>query len=268
MKYRIFAFFSTLVISTSLCVKQDLAAPGDLYVSQTDAGTILKFRPDGTKTTFISGLDMPRGLAFDRLGNLFVSAGADQLRDILKITPSGEVSVFASGFSGAGPLALDGAENLYVGEITNSDAGSITKVTPDGTKTTFGSFNGIESGYPLALAFSANANLYVTVSAPLNLDGGVVWFEPGGTGHTFAFTGGSGLAFNTGGDLFEAHGTEVIRFTLSPYAQSVFVSGFEQAGHLAFDLEGNLFVADATSTSSASIFKVSPDGTKTTFASG
>ncbi|MBA3544482.1 MAG: hypothetical protein H0T83_08595 [Chthoniobacterales bacterium] len=33
-------------------------------------------------------------------------------------------------------------------------------------------------------------------------------------------------------------------------------------------LEGNLFVADATSTSSASIFKVSPDGTKTTFASG
>ena len=58
--------------------------------------TILKFTPQGVRTTFATGLTYPRGLAFDRGGNLFV-ADVDGLGsgEILKFTPDGNRSVFA-----------------------------------------------------------------------------------------------------------------------------------------------------------------------------
>jgi hypothetical protein len=244
------------------------ATPGDLYVSQGAEGTILKFAPDGTKSTFSSGLDQPRGLAFDQTGNLSVSAGSDQFGDIVKIAPSGEVTVFASGLSFPGPLGFDGAGNLYVGEITG-DVGPVSKITPDGMKSTFGSDTGTEIGWPLSLAFSPVGNLFVSMGGPTNLDGGIVWYEPNGTGHTFAFSGGGGLAFDTAGNLYEANGDEILKFTPLPEAeQSVFISGLKSAGSLAFDSAGNLFVAEFATPSSGSISKVTPAGNKTLFASG
>jgi hypothetical protein len=104
------------------------AAPGDLYVPQTEAGLILKFSSDGTKSTFASGLDHPGGLAFDRTGNLFVSVGPG-LRDITKITPSGEMTVFATGLSLPGGLAFDGADNLYVTYSTGDTGGIWTRLS-------------------------------------------------------------------------------------------------------------------------------------------
>ena len=37
---------------------------------------ILKFTPDGMQSTFAMNLTNPRGLAFDRSGNLFVVAAS------------------------------------------------------------------------------------------------------------------------------------------------------------------------------------------------
>src|SRR5438105_4352799 len=47
---------------------------GNLFVASFD-GQILKFTPDGARTTFASGLDFVGSLAFDSTGNLFVTTG-------------------------------------------------------------------------------------------------------------------------------------------------------------------------------------------------
>jgi DNA-binding beta-propeller fold protein YncE len=77
---------------------------GNLFVSTEIAGspgggdTILMFAPDGTESTFASGLDEPRGLVFDRAGQLFVAeVPATTTGDILKFAPNGTRTVFASG---------------------------------------------------------------------------------------------------------------------------------------------------------------------------
>lgn len=90
-KFRIlFAITGLGLLCTS---RWSSAAPGDLYVPQSEEGTILKFSAGGTKSTFASGLDHPGAVVFDRAGNLFVAVGPGQFRDIAKITPSGEMTV-------------------------------------------------------------------------------------------------------------------------------------------------------------------------------
>jgi len=89
---------------------------GNLFVSRGQANpgsdTILKFTPNGTESTFATGLTDPRGLAFNRGGILFV---AEIIQtgpgDILRFTPSGIGSVFDSGI---GPGGNGGPEYLAV----------------------------------------------------------------------------------------------------------------------------------------------------------
>ena len=46
----------------------------NLYVSATGgAHAIFEYTPDGTQSTYATGLDNPRGLAFDSVGNLFAA---------------------------------------------------------------------------------------------------------------------------------------------------------------------------------------------------
>jgi hypothetical protein len=71
---------------------------------------ILEFAPDGTETTFATGLNVPRGLAFDNAGNLFVAEIIQSgPGDILKFPPNGTRTVFASGI---GPGGNGGPEFL------------------------------------------------------------------------------------------------------------------------------------------------------------
>jgi len=82
--------------SPEVDVYNDLAFDrfGNLFAS---AGSIFKYTPDGTESTFATGLDGPRGLAFDKAGNLFVAEifGGD----ILKFTSTRMMTVFASGIA-------------------------------------------------------------------------------------------------------------------------------------------------------------------------
>jgi hypothetical protein len=75
---------------------------GNLFVSGgpfvRGQDLILKYDPNGTESTFASGLYAPRGLVFDSGGKLFVAEIIpDGPGEILKFTPNGTGTLFASG---------------------------------------------------------------------------------------------------------------------------------------------------------------------------
>jgi glucose/arabinose dehydrogenase len=101
--------------------------------------------------------------------------------------------------------------------------------------------------------------------------GAINRFTPAGVKSTFAsgLVAPSGLAFNSGGDLFVAEqnggnlgGNEITRITPGG-VKSVFASTLGYG--LAFNSAGNLFEAE---WGSGSINEFSPDGVRSTFASG
>src|SRR5437867_3124220 len=97
-----FAMLATAVVN---------AATGDLYVASAN-NTIERFSPTGTDLgLFASGLNNPKGLAFDQSGNLYVADNGSNT--IQRITPGGAVSTFASGLNTPFGLAFDSVGNLY-----------------------------------------------------------------------------------------------------------------------------------------------------------
>src|SRR5438045_2996037 len=142
-------------LATALLPFSVLAAPGDLYEADNSSNTILKFTPDGTKSTFASGLSGPVGLAFDGSGNLFE---ADyNSNTIFKFTPDGTKSAFASGLSNPAGLAFDSSGNLFEADQAS---GTIFTFTPAGTRSTFAS--GLSG--PSGLAFRASTAYLANIS--------------------------------------------------------------------------------------------------------
>ena len=134
-------------------------AVGNLFAINTaGTGSIVKYTPSGTMTTFVSSLGggAPTGLAFDSNGNLYVSFSGNNTMgsgSIAKFAPNGTKSPVASGLFLPAGLTVDGANNLYVADV---GSGSIFRFTPTGTKTTFTSgLNG-----PRSLDFDTNWVLY------------------------------------------------------------------------------------------------------------
>ena len=178
---------------------------GNLFVGNSGAGgcvpevscppkpaTIIKITPDGTQSTFAT-LNNPNllGLAFDGAGNLFVSTSIA----IIKITPNGTQSTFASQLHGAWPMAFDRSGNLYVG-VNPSGSSSILKFAPDGSSSTFLTFNG---GYGItALAFGPSGDLFVREASS------IFQVKPDGSRTAFATNDrfSYALAFDASGVLF------------------------------------------------------------------
>jgi sugar lactone lactonase YvrE len=229
-------------------------ASGNLF--EASVSEIFKFTPDGTKSTFATGLKEPLGLTFDTKENLFVSDVSS--KSIYKLTPDGKKSTFATGISPYG-MALDDKGNLFVSDYSSE---TIFKFTPEGTKNTFAS--GLKN--PVCLTFDGAGNLFVADKDSHS----IFKFTPAGVKSTFA----SGLGWpislicHGAGNLFVADHDKHSIFKFTPGGtQSTFASGLSTYGvyNLAFDDKGNLFVSDE---GSQSIFKFTPDGTKSTFVSG
>jgi sugar lactone lactonase YvrE len=231
------------------------SAPGDLYESDLGSGTIFRFAPDGTKSTFASGFNTPIGLAFDGKGNAFIGAAGGGT--VIKVAPGGTQSAFATIPDGPTGLAVDSSGNLLVGVF---NTGVIFKFTPDGTQSTFAS--GLTNA--TGLAFDQDGNLFAA-----DFGGGTILkITAPGIKSTFAsgLSSPAGLAFDRSGNLFASDNLDgtIYKFTHDGI-RSTFASGVNGAAGLAFDNAGNLFVA---SNSGGMILRFTPKGTRSTFASG
>ena len=160
-------------------------AEGNLFDAEFFGGVIYKFAPDGTRTTFATGLQGPANLAFASSGDLF--ATDFQSGTVFRFTPAGMRTTFATGVGEPHGIAFDANGNLFVSDF---QSGTIYRFTPAGARTTFAT--GLSG--PHGLAFDGNGLLY---SADYNT-GNIYRFTPGGTRTTFA----SGLA-NPANLLFE-----------------------------------------------------------------
>lgn len=240
------------------------AAAGDLYVTSSDS--IFKYTPDGTQSSFATGLRQAVAIAFDRGGNLFVadsgSAVPVQMEStILKFAPDGTESTFANlGLTTPLSMAFDGAGNLFV-----SFGAGIDKLSPEGTQSTFSDAD----AWPLA--FDKSGNLY----AGINTSGAnsIMKFTPDGSNSTFiAFSDSASttaLAFDAEGNLFAKRGDAILKITPDGTSTTTFATGDFQSNCLAFNAEGALFAGlNAFNSSEPAIVKFAPDGTQTTFANG
>lgn len=179
---------------------------GNLYVSDTDNNTIRKVTPAGAVTTFagIAGVhgsadgsggaaqfSSPTGIAVDASGTLYVSDQGNNT--IRKITPAGAVTTLAGkpgvggSADGTGPAALfssptgiavDGSGNVFVADQGND---TIRRITPAGVVTTVAGMPGVKGGAD-------------------------------GTGPSSLFSSPTGLAVDSGGNLYVADsGNDTIR---------------------------------------------------------
>jgi streptogramin lyase len=130
---------------------------GNLYVADSFLSEISKIDAGGAVTTYatLPGFN-PTGLAFDALGNLYVSANGT----IQRVAPGGgTATAYATlpvGSNNNYGLAFDSAGNLYA-----SDVGTLTifKIAPGGGS--ISNFGILGSGGK-GLAFDGNGNLYVS----------------------------------------------------------------------------------------------------------
>jgi uncharacterized protein YecT (DUF1311 family)/sugar lactone lactonase YvrE len=191
---------------------------GNLFVSDEDNHSILKFTPEGKKSTFASGLGNPVHLTFDDKGNLFVAD--DDNHSILKFTFEGKKSTFASGLEEyLGHPTFDDKGNLFVRDW---DSHSIFKFTPEGVKSTFAS--GLNE--PFDLAFDRSGDLFVTDFVAEDGSYSILKFTPDGKKSAFD-TGIKpyGMALDAAGNLFVLeYGSDLI-FKFTPDGtRSTFVS--------------------------------------------
>ena len=170
---------------------------GNVYAANTNKKTVDKFSASGAALgTFAStgsGNSTPKGLAFDKAGNLYVSISQPDpkkygayLNSITKYAPNGtSLGVFATPNLDyqAQSIAFNSAGNLFVGGFNDiGRAGNIQQFSPTGADLgrpihNFGIYD------PLQFAFDAADNLYIDDNGSVleyNHAGNVVGQGPGG----------------------------------------------------------------------------------------
>jgi hypothetical protein len=189
--------------------------------------SIFRIARDFQLRPFVRELLNPTGLAFDADGYLYTSSRAEGT--IYRISPGGAVSTYAEGLGLATGIAFDRDGNLFVGDRS----GTIFKI-----------------GKPDSMGGSGEIFVYATL-------------EPSFVAYH--------LAFSDAGDLLVTGPTtssnQVIHSIDRDGNTTVFYQGLGRAQGMAFDIDGNLFVA-ASLHGQRGIVRITPDREATLAVSG
>ena len=197
--------------------------------------------------------------ALDAEGNIYAtfsgSRGQKVPVAIFKIDTNYGVKPFVADMMNATSIAFDRAGQMYVSSRYD---GAVYRVAPNGAMTTYAESMGVATG----IAFDREQNLYVG-------DRSGTIFKIGRDQQVFVFAtlepsvSAYHLAFSPKGDLFVT-GPTTSSFDcvhkIDPHgAVTTFYRGLGRPQGLAFDVDGNLYVA-ASLAGKRGIVKLAPDG--------
>ncbi len=200
--------------------------------------TLFRLETNGFLTEIAADVLNPTALAFDKGGELFITARADG--EVLRLSGD-DVSSFASGLGVATGIAFDKNGALFVGDR----GGTIYRVTEAGVSESFALIEPSVSAYHLA--FGTDGKLYVTAPGLSSFDS-IYRIDRDGYDEIFYRGLGrpQGLAFDRAGNLYAAacvggrHG--VARISPDAEVAEIFAAGMNVVG-ICFTRQGDLIVA-------------------------
>ena len=205
--------------------------PGQTYTINFNAITP---GPGDPTTLFASGFQDPWGMAFDGQGDLFVAeVNANR---VSRVTSDGTASVFATGIPSPHGVAFDGFGELLV---TSRD-GNVYKVSSAGVATAFLT-DLIQQ--PFAVTTGPDGSIWVVE----NFNGLLRRYDAFGAFQESFDVSSAGfarfLAFSPTGDLHFSNGFDAVYKLIGGQPQ-LFIRAPPFLEALAFDLDGNLYVAN------------------------
>lgn len=243
----------------------DGAASGSVVISTN--GHSSNAQPIKVATPIAENLHPVANPALDLEGNIYVtfsgSRGQKVPVSIFKIDTNYNVKPFLTEMMNATAIAFDREGQMYV---TSRFDGAVYRVAPNGTMTAYAESMGVATG----LAFDREQNLYVG-------DRSGTIFKVARDRQIFVFAtiepsvSAYHLAVGPKGDLF-ATGPTTSSFDsvyrIDPQgAVTVYYRGLGRPQGMAFDRDGNLYVA-ASLSGKRGIVKIMPDGSATLAVAG
>ncbi|HEY0306888.1 MAG TPA: FG-GAP-like repeat-containing protein, partial [Acidobacteriaceae bacterium] len=225
------------------------------YIFGLGVGPQVNYLP-GARSTLVSGLTQPAGIAFDGAGNLFIADGRSGLvLEALASNNYATVKTIGTGFNSPVSVAIDGAGNIFVADTGASTVDEV--LAAGGYTTTIALGSGFN--HPTDVKVDGFGNVFVA-----DTDNGAVKEITVASGYktvvtlSNAFSSPGGLGLDTDQNLFVAgYGDGTVK-ELSAAADYTTVqtvaTGLQFPVGLAVNTNGDIFVASQSSGSITELF--------------